>query len=151
MLRPLRPADLQRLLAIEEAVHVVPWNEETFKTCFQAGHSGWVAEEDGVIQGFIMVALHPEECHILNICVAHAHQRKGVGRQLLEQVLDQAKRKGIMIAYLEVRKSNLPAIHLYEKLDFRIIAERKGYYPTVNGNEDALIFAKALQDHFSKL
>src|SRR3990167_5875521 len=90
MLRPLRKTDLQRLLAIEQAVHVVPWNEETFKTCFELGHIGWIAEVDKQLAGFIVVSMREDECHILNICVAHAFQRQGYGQQLLEKVLDQA-------------------------------------------------------------
>lgn len=149
MLRKLHLNDLQSLLAIEQAVHVVPWNEETFKTCFQAGHTGWVMELDREIIGFIIISMRIDECHILNICIAQDYQRQGYGEQLLKQVLDQAKSARATIVYLEVRKSNEQAIALYRKLHFQQIAERKNYYPTVAGNEDALIFAKMVQDNMN--
>lgn len=144
MMRKLHPSDLASLMAIEQTVHVTPWTEDTFRTCFIAGHSGWVMEVAQTVVGFIMATFHADECHILNLCVSRPYQRQGYGRQLLEKALQHARSKGIGVVYLEVRKSNTQAIALYEKMQFQRVAERKGYYPTVAGNEDALIFAKAL-------
>lgn len=144
MLRTLFRSDISQLLPIEKSVHVSPWTEETFLVCFQAGYAGWVVEVDQRIVGFIIVTQGHEESHVLNLCVAHAYQRKGYGRLLLERALSEAKKRGIHIAYLEVRRSNTPAIALYEKMSFQQIGERVGYYPTVAGNEDALVFAVSL-------
>lgn len=144
MLRTLFKGDLDQLLKIEKAVHVAPWSEETFKMCFQAGHQGWVIELNKTIVGFIIVSLRSQECHVLNLCIAQEFQRKGWGRKLLEQALQHAKQQGIGIAYLEVRRSNSRAIALYKNMQFHLIGERKDYYPTVSGNEDAIIFAKNL-------
>src|SRR5262245_26552494 len=143
MLRTLFKSDLPNVLAIEKAVHVLPWTEETFNTCFQSGYIGWVAEFDNRVIGFVVISLSQSECYILNLCVSHAYQHQGFGRKLLEFALDHAKSKGIGIAYLEVRRSNSRAISLYRKMQFHLVGERKGYYPTVSGNEDALIFAKS--------
>jgi ribosomal-protein-alanine N-acetyltransferase len=78
------------------------------------------------------------------VCVAHAHQHQGWGRKLLTHAIQYAKQHGAGIVYLEVRRSNTKAISLYRKESFYLIGERKGYYPTVAGQEDALIFAKSL-------
>ena len=140
--RPLFKKDIQQLLAIEQSVQVVPWTADTFKTCFEAGHSGWVIEDDQKIISFIITSMRVEECHILNFCVARDSQRQGYGQHLLKHLLAEAKKQGIGIIYLEVRRSNTRAIALYEKMQFQQIGERKGYYPTISGNEDALIFAR---------
>lgn len=147
MLRTLFKSDLSQLLLVEESAHAVPWNEETFKTCFEAGYVGWVIEQEKekVIMGFIIVSMRMEECHILNLCVGRDYQHQGFGRQLLEHALNHAKQQGIGIVYLEVRRSNTRAISLYKKEHFHLIGSRKDYYPTLAGNEDALIFAKSLQ------
>ena len=63
---------------------------------------------------------------------------------MLEYALDYAKQQGAMAAYLEVRRSNTPAIALYQKMQFLPIGERKNYYTTVSGSEDALVFARNL-------
>lgn len=147
MLRTLFSSDIPQLLVIENAVHIAPWNEETFKICFQSGYVGWVLEIDKKIIGFIIVSLKVEECHVLNVCVARDHQHKGYGLQLLTTALTHAKQHGVGIAYLEVRRSNSRAISLYRKMKFHLVGERKDYYPTVSGNEDALIFAMSLHDY----
>ncbi len=147
MLRTLFKSDLPQLLEIENAVHVAPWTEETFKACFQSGYIGWVIEIEKKIIGFIFIALTVDECHILNLCVAHAFQHQGWGQKLLEKALSHAKQHGIGIAFLEVRQSNTRAISLYRKMKFHLIGQRKNYYPTVTGNEDAFIFALSLHDN----
>lgn len=145
MLRKLFKSDLEKILKIENAVHVTPWTEDTFKTCFQADCLSWAIEVDNEIIGFVITAIRMGECHILNICISHRYQRQGYGRRLLEHALDEVKKRGTGIAYLEVRRSNSRAITLYKKMGFKLIGERKEYYPTVAGREDALVFAKSLQ------
>ncbi|TAK72628.1 MAG: ribosomal-protein-alanine N-acetyltransferase [Gammaproteobacteria bacterium] len=144
MLRTFFKSDVPHVLRIEQMVNVVPWTEETFMQCFRAGYVGWVMEVDKKVIGFIIIAMQGQECHILNVGVARDHQRQGIGRTLLEQVLSHAKKEGISIAYLEVRRSNSKAISLYRNMSFRPVGERKDYYPTVAGHEDALVFAKSL-------
>lgn len=145
MLRELKKSDLNAVLPIEETAHISPWSRETFETCFRSGCKGWLIENDGRVLAFIVVSLHADECHILNLCVARDAQRQGLGRELLQHALHYAKGIGITIAYLEVRRSNTRAITLYRQQHFQLIGERKNYYATVNGHEDALIFAKNLQ------
>lgn len=144
--RSLFRADIPQVLLIEKSVHVVSWTEETFTTCFDAGYLGWVIEIDKKIVAFIVISLTSEDCHILNVCVARDHQHQGYGRHLLTHALNHAKQRGITIAYLEVRRSNSRAISLYRKMQFHLVGERKDYYPTVAGKEDALIFAISLHD-----
>ena len=145
MFRAMKQADLDQLLVIENATHVVPWTEETFNVCFRSGYLGWVVEIEKKMIGFVIVSLQMDECHILNLVVLHAYQRQGWGRKLMEYALLQAEQRHLGIAYLEVRRSNSRAISLYQKLHFHQIGERKDYYPTVAGQEDALIFAKSLR------
>lgn len=146
MLRTFYKSDIPAMLAIEQSSHVVPWNEDTFKTCVQEGYAGWVIEVENKPVGFIIISLRADECHILNVCVLREYQHQGYGRKLLEHALSHAKQQHVGIAYLEVRVSNSRAISLYKKMNFHLIGERKGYYPMETGNEDALIFAKGLQD-----
>lgn len=146
MLRNLFKSDLKQVLAIEESVHVVPWTEDTFKICFQSGYIGWVLEINKNIIGFIIISLRAEECHILNLCVARSYQRQGYGKKLLLHVLQHAKQAHANIAYLEVRRSNQSAIALYKKIKFHLVGERKNYYTTISGSEDALIFARTLEE-----
>lgn len=158
-LRPWTQNDIPRLLEIEEAVHVAPWNRDAFLMCFQQGYIGYVATLDAssstksnAIAGFVILSVHTEECHILNIGVAQSYQRQGIGKQLLIHALEEAKKKHhATVAFLEVRRSNTRAIHLYTTLHFEKVAERKHYYPGPHEPEDALIFVKLLTDPSSTL
>lgn len=148
MLRNLHKADLPKVLKIETSVQVVPWTAETFNTCIESGYKGWVIEQDKSLVGFAIASMTKDECHILNLCIDRTYQYQGWGRKLLEYVLNEAREQGVGIAYLEVRRSNTRAIALYRKMHFLQIAERKDYYPTVAGDEDALVFAKRLDKPF---
>ncbi|MHB1949438.1 MAG: ribosomal protein S18-alanine N-acetyltransferase [Gammaproteobacteria bacterium] len=144
MLRILQETDLPQLLVIENLTQIAPWSEDIFKRCWQGGYSGWVIEQENQVVAFILATLRVGETHILNLCVHPSFQRRGYGRELLLHVLAVAKSKGDGMAILEVRRSNISAIQLYEQQGFIKIGERKNYYPAQKGREDALVFAKDL-------
>jgi ribosomal-protein-alanine N-acetyltransferase len=144
MLRLFNKTDLRDILYIEEVGQIAPWTADIFERCWEAGYRGWVIEKDAKVVGFIVVSFQAGEAHILNLGVHPDFQRQGYAYQLLEQVLVRAKAQDISTAFLEVRRSNVKAIALYEKMDFIQVGERKGYYPGVKGREDALTFAKDL-------
>lgn len=147
-MRKATESDIPRLLEIEVATQIAPWSEEVFQRCFQMRYECWVIEEENNIIAFLMMSSSiTQESHILDLCVDPDYQRKGHGKVLLNYAIAQAKLKGIGIVYLEVRRSNRNAIMLYHKTGFVQISERKNYYPTPKGREDALVFAKDLGVH----
>jgi [ribosomal protein S18]-alanine N-acetyltransferase len=145
MIRNLTELDLPEVVNLENLAHSFPWSQAIFEQCLKAGCQGWVLEEEARIKGFIFLTLQNGECHILNIVVHPAFQNRGLGQALLLYALKAAKQKNIQIAYLEVRQSNSHAINLYEKSDFVEMGERKNYYQTKTGYEDAIVFAKDLR------
>ncbi len=145
---PLRTAteqDIPRLVEIEGLTQIAPWSIDVFQQCFLQRHHCVVVEENALMIGFIMIssALTGEN-HILNLCVDPDYQRKGYGKMLLDYAISQAKLNNVDIIYLEVRRSNNTAIRLYDKSGFVQIGERKNYYPSPGGREDALIMAMDL-------
>lgn len=140
MIRPLHQDDIEQITLMEQITQVVPWTTQIFKDCFLAGYPSWVLEEDNQVVGFVILVFSGHECHLLNICIHPSYQRQGLGTQLLKFAMGSAQQQGVQMMYLEVRPSNLSAIHLYKKFAFREIAVRKDYYPTLQGREDALIF-----------
>ena len=145
-MRQAKIADVPRLVAIELLSQVVPWSQDIFERCLIAGYDCWVEETAGSVIGFVLMSsiIATGESHILNLCVDPDYQCKGMGQKLLGYAVSEANRKGMGIIYLEVRKTNHNAIRLYDKMDFVQIGERKNYYPTKKGREDALVFAKDL-------
>lgn len=143
-IRPITKSDLPQIMIIEESAHIAPWTEETFGICFQAGYLGWAMELDKKLIAFVMISINGDECHILNVCVDRIYQHQGLGRELMNYAIQQALESGARYAYLEVRRSNTRAITLYRKMQFHLVGERKDYYPSMEGLEDALVFAKSL-------
>ena len=78
-----------------------------------------------------------DELHINSLAVADALRRRGLAAGLLRAVMRDAYASGARSATLEVRRSNDPALALYEKLGFRVEAVRREYYQ--DPREDALV------------
>lgn len=84
------------------------------------------------------------EIEICKIAVLPKFRKKGIATELLEKMLSDNYSK----VFLEVRKSNIPAINLYKKLGFKEINRRKNYYS--NPTEDAIIMTKEeINENFS--
>ena len=106
--------------------------EDTLKTSYSRVY---VYEDNKEIVGFIHVDSHFEIMDLVNVIVRSDYQNKGIGTELLKFVIDNEEYDKIM---LEVRESNLRAIHVYEKLGFKEIYRREKYYQT----EDAIIMER---------
>lgn len=143
-LRKMNVSDLPAVIAIEEKNYGFPWSEGIFKDCFKAGYSCWVSEEMDKILGYSIASFAVGEAHILNLCVDPEEQGLGIGRKMMENLINVARTKKAETVFLEVRPSNLGAIALYEKLGFNEIGIRKDYYPADMGREDALMLALQL-------
>lgn len=140
----MRVRDLEQVMEIENSAYEFPWSEGIFRDCIRVGYSCWVLAADQRILGYCIMSVAQSECHLLNLCVKPSAQGRGIGREMLTQLLDLASTSADS-AFLEVRPSNLAALHLYSTAGFNEIGRRKGYYPAAkNGREDAVILAKAL-------
>ena len=113
------------------------WNE------LANGHHYLIATDDsGVIIGYAGLAVGKGEALINNIAVRREEQRHGVGRALLERLLDEARRQQASQVLLEVAAENAPAQKLYAGYGFEVIGVRKGYYQP--SNTDALVMQMEL-------
>ncbi len=142
--RPMQEADLDAVMAIEPTIYSHPWSRGNFVDSLKSGYSCWVAELDGELIGYGAMMVVLDEVHLLNISIAKAWQGRGLGRALLDHFIAVAKRHGGQMMFLEVRPSNTPAIGLYESMGFNEFSVRKGYYPSENGREDAILMGLAL-------
>ncbi|MFI4956397.1 MAG: ribosomal protein S18-alanine N-acetyltransferase [Gammaproteobacteria bacterium] len=126
---------------------ICPWPKNIVESaCNQ--FEGYVVELDGKIVGVSFLFSQFEEAHLLNIAMLPQYQGMGLGRQMMEFLLDRARSLGAILMILEVRPSNCPAIALYESMGFIKIGERKDYYELPNSSterEDAWVFSKRLK------
>lgn len=138
IIRPIKTADLSAILAIEQE-QAYPWTLGILQDCLAAGYENWLLEVNSEVVGFGLLRTMGREAEILNLVTKTTHQRQGYARVLLKHLISIAQQKGASQIFLEVRVSNIAAINLYQQLAFKMISQRKDYYPAVNGREDALI------------
>ena len=84
------------------------------------------------------------EAHVLNVCVRQDLRGAGVGRRLMDFLLERARAAQMQDVFLEVRPSNPTAIRLYESLGFTRVGVRRAYYQANVGREDAWVYKLTL-------
>jgi ribosomal-protein-alanine N-acetyltransferase len=144
--RPMRDADLQRVLAIERNAYDFPWSEGIFRDCLQVGYCCWVVERGDLVDAYGIMQVAVGEAHVLNLCVDPGSHGQGVGRAILRCLMEVACDHGADNAYLEVRPTNEHALSLYRSEGFRTIGSRRAYYPSSSGREDAFILSRTLRE-----
>lgn len=143
--RAMTHEDLDQVHDIETRSHIEPWSKGIMGDCIDVGYSCLVLEENNKVCAYTIVRVAAGEAHILNICVDERRQGQGMGKYLLRKIIALAKKGYVEKVILEVRRSNLAAIKLYEDHDFSVIGERKDYYATADGREDAILYSLELQ------
>ncbi len=143
-LRPMIEDDLDAVMRVETAAYAHPWTLGIFRDCLRVGYCCWVYYLADEIIGHGVMSVAAGECHILNVCVHPDWQGRGLGRKLLQRLLNLGHQHHADTAFLEVRTSNTAAISLYLNSGFNEVGVRKAYYPAARGPEDALVFAKEL-------
>jgi ribosomal-protein-alanine N-acetyltransferase len=138
-LRPMRPGDLEQVIAIERRIYSHPWTPGNFRDSLQAGYSCWVMECAGSLVAYGVLMIGVKEAHLLNLSVAASWQRRGLGRQLLHHFIELARGYEAGRILLEVRPSNHAALALYAGTGFQRLYVRRGYYPVEGGREDAIL------------
>lgn len=138
------------------------WSEWMFWNELANGHYYRVAlDDDGTIVGYGGLAIagdmlgprreasrdrlvvaweRPDEAWVQNLAVRRDAQRRGIGRLLLEDLLDRAERHRVRKVLLEVAVDNEPAQKLYATAGFQPLAVRRGYYQP--SNTDALVMVR---------
>ncbi len=138
-IRRMSEADLDAVMAIEHVIYTHPWTRGNFIDSLSTGSQCWIMEWQGVIVGYAVLMTGAGEAHLLNLSVALAWQRRGLGRDLLMYVSDFIEENKLSAMFLEVRVSNAAARALYAQTGFREIGTRRGYYPAQAGREDAIV------------
>lgn len=143
-IRPMYELDLDQIMPIEQRAYPYSWSRGIFHDCIRVGYYCQVLELDGLIVGYAVMSKGVGESHLLNLCIDPDMQGQGLGRLMLDSLIEAAARMHSEMLLLEVRPSNTAAIRLYDKAGFNTVGKRSNYYPDGDGREDALILARAL-------
>ena len=141
IIRKLTEEDVEPLSAIESASFSMPWSAEDFAALLTRDYCVYyVAEVDGEVAGCCGMTNICNEGNIDNVVVAKRARGQGIATAMLERLLEEGDALGVTAYTLEVRVSNAPAIHVYEKLGFVSEGIRPGFYE--KPVEDACIMWK---------
>ncbi len=139
VIRRMTLADVPQVYALEAATFADPWSEQSFADEMVKNKCAryLVAEAQGRVVAYAGAWIVLEEGHVTNIAVEEGMRGQGVGKAVTAALMQYAANLGVAYMTLEVRKSNLPAQRMYQKLGFVELGVRKRYYE--NNGEDALL------------
>jgi ribosomal-protein-alanine N-acetyltransferase len=140
-IRRLVYPDLPNVIAIERRVFPTPWSLAMFvlELSKQSGICLAAMLPNGRgrrLIGYLICSRYETIWHVMNIAVDTEHQRRGVASTLLAELYERVGDETARFT-LEVRRSNLLAIRLYEREGFRAAGLRRRYYQ--DNGEDALV------------
>jgi ribosomal-protein-alanine N-acetyltransferase len=138
-------SDLEPIVEIERASFSTPWTLEMFRWELRntdVSNTWVVRTAEGTVAAFCCVWVVLDELHINNVAVRPAFRRRRFAQLLLQHVMDEAVSRGATRATLEVRRSNIAALRLYDRLGFAVRGVRPNYY--TNPVEDALILWRSM-------
>ena len=131
---PITPAYAPVLTQIHARCFPHPWTLKDFQDLLTLSTTkGYVCE-----QGFILVCALEDSLEILTLGVVPSSRRQGLGRTLIDSLKQSFPH--IPRIFLEVSATNTAAIALYEQTGFQRTGQRKGYYQTPQGAQDALCY-----------
>lgn len=154
--------DIPQVVAIDRLSFPQPWSEQSYRFELQenahayfivalapdgygAAPAGWLARLIGRparhIIGYAGLWLVVDEAHINTLAVHPEWRGRGLGEQLLLELLRYARGQGARLATLEVRVGNAAARRLYAKHGFLEVGRRPRYY---RDGEDAVLMTVEL-------
>jgi ribosomal-protein-alanine N-acetyltransferase len=157
LIEPMRLEDIPAIQEIEREIFLTPWPRNAYRReIVQNRMASYVVIRDGdEIVGYAGLWKMHDEAHVTTVGVRRNDQGRGFGLALMLALIDRAYRLDTRWVTLEVRASNFGAMALYEKLGFKVIGRRRGYY--TDDGEDAVVMwsdslrAPAFQQRFEAL
>lgn len=143
VIRKITNLDSNAIFSFESQNFNDGWNSEMINSAFNAGRFfGYLIEdENGEILSLITYSISIDSADIESVVTKVSERKKGYAKLLFNLAIKDITNKKIVKIFLEVRKSNTPAISLYNSLGFSKVGERKKYYAD---GEDAFVLMKEL-------
>ena len=147
-IRKMEISDIPAVLSIQHELQFLDWNERQFAIEIKASYAsclvyeydaGTTDQHGPQIMGYAIFHILGPDSELLCIATSKDHQRKGVGKNLLNAGLDQLDFQNGDCCFLEVRQGNSKARDFYEKNGFKPYGLRKNYY---SDGENAMIYKR---------
>uniref|UniRef100_E0XY00 [Ribosomal protein bS18]-alanine N-acetyltransferase n=1 Tax=uncultured Fidelibacterota bacterium HF0500_01L02 TaxID=710790 RepID=E0XY00_9BACT len=143
-IRKANLSDLNLIHQIENRVFSDSWSKDSIKQELIKPSNALIiiSEINGKVMGYFFAHIFNNEVHILNIAIDIPFQHQGLGKQLLDKIMKKYLKEADV--FLEVKRTNFPAINLYLSFGFEEIDIRQGYY---TDGQDAFIMSKKVYHH----
>ena len=145
-IRPMEESDLDVVLYLENTCFVAPWGlkELQYEINDNPVSNLWVIESSmfGVV-GFIDYWITFDSATVCQICVNPLFRGRGLGSQMLTEMIKDCRANRVRNITLEVRDHNKQAIKLYEKIGFKTVLVKEKYY--TNG-DNALYMVREMEE-----
>ncbi len=130
---------------LEHQLFSHPWSEADFiQSLADPNRCFLTAMEEDRLLGYCGLQVGGDQGDVLTVGVDPSVRRRGIGRQLMENLINEARTRGVKSLFLEVRLSNGGARGLYEKIGFHLAGKRPRYYR--DPEEDGLIYILEVQE-----
>ena len=138
----MRKKHIEKIAELEKVCFSQPWSEVSLREELNKNNSNFlVAVSEGhMVVGYVGFYFVLDEGYITNIAVVPNLRRCGIAKKLIVKIVEFAQLRRLKFISLEVRKSNVAAISLYEKFGFLKVGLRKSFYSLPQ--EDAIIMTK---------
>jgi ribosomal-protein-alanine N-acetyltransferase len=131
--------DLPDLMRLEQRCFSYHWSEEQYRLGLERGaFQIWGVHAHGSPVAYLAFSIVVGEMEILNLAVHPAFRRQGLAAKLMRSLMTFCREQKVEQGFLDVKRSNYPAIALYRRFGFEQYGVRKRYYPDTK--EDALLF-----------
>jgi len=131
-------SDANQILKLETENSATPYTLKIIQTMLGDSDTVFLKAVFGrIILGYIAIKIILDQAEIHIIAVQNEYRQKGIGKDLLNSAISDAKTRGANRFFLEVNENNAAAIKLYQSNGFLKQSMRKNYY----GKESALVLA----------
>jgi [ribosomal protein S18]-alanine N-acetyltransferase len=157
-IKPISVAEIEAIITLDRLCFGGLWSIDSYQRELTNENSHFLAitvdgepePETNRIIGFGCFWAILDEAHITLLGIHPQYQGRGLGQLLLCALLDRAREIEMARATLEVRASNLGALHIYQKYGFETVGRRKKYYQDT-GEDGIIMWRGGLQHpHFSQ-
>lgn len=116
------------------------WTYEILQQELLSNNSKYIVAKslDNIIVGFAGIKIILDTAELMNIVTKKSFRANGIGKLMLEYLINMCKKEKIKTLNLEVNSQNTIAINLYKKYNFKEVGLRKKYY---NNTYDAILMS----------
>ena len=116
------------------------WTYEILQQELLSNNSKYIVAKslDNIIVGFAGIKIILDTAELMNIVTKKSFRANGIGKLMLEYLINMCKNGKIKTLNLEVNSQNTIAINLYKKYNFKEVGLRKKYY---NNTYDAILMS----------